>query len=80
MREVINIIKEWWTPLIIAVSVLFFIFRIYFQFETFEPQLRAVAVQAEENSRKIEVGFTKMEMEIERNRNDIIYFIKHKEG
>lgn len=57
-------------------TALFFVSQWYFKLVQFEPKLEAVAIQAEENSRKIEVGFTKMELEIQHNRDDIIYYIK----
>lgn len=80
-------LMDWWKPTLAILAALFFVFKFYYEsteatqrMADVEKSLSLVLKTAEENSRKLEVGFVQMGLQIERNREDIALYIKRAMG
>lgn len=90
MNEMGGLLKgffEWGKPLLAIIAALFFAFKFYYdaqntttRMSVIEDRLGLVLQQAQDNSRKMELGFVQMNAKIERNRDDIALYIKRTIG
>lgn len=81
--SILKQIVELWKPLLAILAALFFAFKFYYEatevthrMDDVVTSLNSVMKQAEDNSRKMELGFVQMGLQIDRNREDIALYLR----